>query len=242
MKAIAVKSESYWQCCAIDNADDVDSPVWTESEDKTFLDACIHELTTNGREGSGVKVKLKNKNGNIYDPIKNKFNLTDEQWKEEGKLNKYVLSLKTRPLLFPDLCTQLFEGSTSTGFQSWGPSSTVPRPVEEFSAHDFDDGVPMETSTQHVGVSEESSGRSKNTKVGGNKRVGGKKRDARALEVEEEIVKLARSLVEKNERIEKSEKDKDVDACMEKLNKMEWGKEDERYKTALLLFGESADV
>ncbi|XP_052619621.1 L10-interacting MYB domain-containing protein-like [Lactuca sativa] len=209
--------------------------VWNESEDKTFLDACIHELTTNGREGSGLKasswkivreklmnehgkevdqkqmrnhfdyykskyvawVKLKNKTGNIYDPIKNKFNLTDEQWKEEGKLNKFVLSLKTKPLLFPDLCTQLFEGSTSTGFQSWGPSSTLPRPVEEFSVHDFDDDVPMETSTQHVGASEESSGRSKNTEVGGNKRVGGKKRDARALEVEEEIVKLARSLVEK---------------------------------------------
>ncbi|XP_052625010.1 L10-interacting MYB domain-containing protein-like [Lactuca sativa] len=230
--------------------------VWTESEDKTFLDACIHELTTNGLEGSGLKAtswkivrkklinehgkevdqkqmrnhfdyykskyvawaKLKNKTGNIYDHIKNKFNLTDEQWKEEGNLNKYVLSLKTRPLLFPDLCTQLFEGSTSTGFQSWGPSSTVPRPVEEFSAHDFDDDVPMETSTQH--------------KLVETKELVGK-RDARALEVEEEIVKLARSLVEKNERIEKSEMDKDVDACMEKMNKMEWGEEDERYKTAL---------
>lgn len=36
--------------------------------------------------------------------------------------------------------------------------------------------------------------------------------------------------------------DKDVDACMEKFNKMEWGEEDERHKTALLLFGESANV
>ncbi|KAL7596924.1 hypothetical protein Lser_V15G30597 [Lactuca serriola] len=180
--------------------------VWNESEDKTFLDACIHELTTNDREGSRLKaslwktirekfinehgkevdqkqmrnhfdyykskyvacVKLKNKTGNIYDPIKNKFNLTDEQWKEEEKLNKFVLSLKSKPLLFPDLCTQLFEGSTSTGFQSWGPSSTLPHPVEEFSAHDFDDDVLMETS-------EESSVCSKNKEVGGNKRVGGKK-------------------------------------------------------------------
>ncbi|XP_052622453.1 L10-interacting MYB domain-containing protein-like [Lactuca sativa] len=254
--------------------------VWNKSEDKTFLGACIHELTTNGREGSGLKasswkivreklmnehskevdqkqmrnhfdyykskyvawVKLKNKTGNIYDPIKNKFNMTDEQWKEEGKLNKHMLSLKTKPLLFPDLCTQLFEGSTSTDFESWGPSSTLPRPVEEFSAHDFDDDVLMETSTQHIGASEESSGRSKHTEIGGNKRVGGKKRDVRALEVEYEIIKLARLLVEKNERIEKREMDKDVDACMEKLNKMEWGEEDERHKTALLLFGESADV
>ena len=29
--------------------------VWNETEDKTFLDACIHELTTNGREGSRLK-------------------------------------------------------------------------------------------------------------------------------------------------------------------------------------------
>ncbi|XP_023738953.1 L10-interacting MYB domain-containing protein-like [Lactuca sativa] len=236
-----------WKTESCDDIDDVNFNgrklmlVWNESEDKTFLDACIHELITNGREGSGLKdsswktvrekminehskevdqkqmrnhfdyykskyvawVKLKNKTDNIYDPIKNKFNLTDEQWKEEGKLNKYLLSLKTKPLLVPDLCTQLFEGSTSPDFQSWGPSSTLPRPIEDFSAHDFDDDVPMETSTQHVGASEESSGRSKNMEVGGNKKVGGKKRDIRALEAEEDIVKLARSLVEKMKELKK---------------------------------------
>jgi len=31
-------------------------------------------------------VKLKNITGNIYDPIKNEFNLTDEEWELETKV------------------------------------------------------------------------------------------------------------------------------------------------------------
>ncbi|CAI9291700.1 unnamed protein product [Lactuca saligna] len=58
----------------------------------------------------------------------------------------------------------------------------------------------METSTQHIGASEEFSGCSKHTEVGGNTRVGGKKRDAKALEVEEEIVKLEREKKTKDTR------------------------------------------
>lgn len=84
---------------------------------KSFLEACIHEVTTYGRFGSSLKatswkavadrlktehnfivdqkqiknqynylrgkyvvwVKLKNKTGNIYNPITNTFNLTDEE-------------------------------------------------------------------------------------------------------------------------------------------------------------------
>lgn len=58
-----------------------------ECVDKTFLEACIHELTTNGREGSGLKSNLwivvvkKLKNGhnciidkkNRYDYLKAKY-------------------------------------------------------------------------------------------------------------------------------------------------------------------------
>ncbi|CAI9301332.1 unnamed protein product [Lactuca saligna] len=47
--------------------------------------------------------------GNVYDPIKNKFNLEEEEWQMEIKSNKYVQTLRTAPLLFPDLCIQLFE-------------------------------------------------------------------------------------------------------------------------------------
>ncbi|KAI3499561.1 hypothetical protein L1887_35364 [Cichorium endivia] len=93
---------------------------------KTFLEACIHEVTTYGRLGSSLKatswkavgdrlktehnfivdqkqiknqydylrgkyavwVKLKNRTGNIYEPITNTFNLTDEEWELEAKSNK----------------------------------------------------------------------------------------------------------------------------------------------------------
>ncbi|CAI9279350.1 unnamed protein product [Lactuca saligna] len=168
--------------------------VWNESEDKTFLDACIHELTTNGREGSGLKASS-------WKTIREK--LINEHGKEvdQKQMRNHFDYYKSKYVAWVKLKNKT--GSTSTGFQSWGPSSTLPRPVEEFSPHDFDDDVPMETSTQHIGASEESSGRSKNKEVGGNKRVAGKKRDARALEVEEEIVKLARSLVEKMKELKK---------------------------------------
>lgn len=91
---------------------------------KTFLDACIEELTNNGREGSGLKstswntiaeklkkehdfvvekkqmkyrydylkskyavwLKLKNKTGNLYNPVTNTFQMTDEEWKAEAKV------------------------------------------------------------------------------------------------------------------------------------------------------------
>ncbi|KAL4561123.1 hypothetical protein LXL04_033285 [Taraxacum kok-saghyz] len=103
--------------------------IWKECADKTFLEACIHELTTNGREGSGFKasswkivaeklknehgllvdkkqmknhydyfkakytawVKLKNKTGNIYNPITNTFNMTDEEWDAEGNVIFIIL-------------------------------------------------------------------------------------------------------------------------------------------------------
>ena len=103
--------------------------IWKECADKTFLEACIHELTTNGREGSGFKasswkivaeklknehgllvdkkqmknhydyfkakytawVKLKNKTGNIYNPITNTFNMTHEEWDAEGNVIFIIL-------------------------------------------------------------------------------------------------------------------------------------------------------
>ena len=106
--------------------------IWDQSLDKTFLDACIQEVTTYGREGSALKpnswktvaekllkehglvvdqkqmrnhydyykgkyqawVKLKSKTGNIYDPLTNKFNFTDEQWETETKVIYIRLIIK----------------------------------------------------------------------------------------------------------------------------------------------------
>ncbi|KAJ0587225.1 putative Myb/SANT-like domain-containing protein [Helianthus annuus] len=173
-----------------------------ESVDKTFLEACIVEVTLHGREGSSLKQsswknvaeklktehnfiadqkqmknrydylkskfaawsKLKNKTGNVYNPVTNTFNLSEEEWQLEIKSNKYVEALRSAPLSFPELCVQLFEGSTSNGFDSWGPSSTLPHPSEEVFDHNLN-GIEdiecgqMEPPTQ--GATEEASGRSK---------------------------------------------------------------------------------
>ncbi|KAI3764499.1 hypothetical protein L2E82_14508 [Cichorium intybus] len=207
-----------------------------EGVEKTFLEACLHEVTANGREGSSLKslswknvaeklknehnfivdqkqmknhydylkskfsafLKLKNKTGNYYNPSTNTFNLTKEEWELESKSNKNIESLRRTPLPFPDLCTQLFEGATSTGADSWGPSSTLPRPSQDstqYSLNDFDD-IDC-TQKESVGVGEESSGQSKKRK----RREMSKSKEtsnSRLLEIGEDISKVAKILVETN--------------------------------------------
>ncbi|KAK1389747.1 Myb/SANT-like domain-containing protein [Heracleum sosnowskyi] len=63
--------------------------------------------------------RLKNKTGNLYDASTNMFNLSEEEWKQEIQAEP----IKTSPLLFPDLCTQLYDGVTATGVNSWGPTA-----------------------------------------------------------------------------------------------------------------------
>ncbi|KAK9048400.1 hypothetical protein SSX86_032637 [Deinandra increscens subsp. villosa] len=251
----------------------------SEAVDKAFLEACLDEVTINGREGTSLKgcswkvvgeklknehnfivdraqmknrydyikkkfvtwVKLRNKTGNLYNPVTNTFSMSDEEWVAEGKLDKYVEKLRNAPLICPDLCTKLFEGVVSTGVHCWGPSSTLPHPAEEFSTHDMDEDhcTQMETDAPHA--SDESSGRSKHNEGQGNsKRVRRNTFDEDLREVGKEIVNVSKMLVE-SERLNR-EKEDDVDACMEKLEKMEWEEGDPRYDTALLLFGESADL
>ncbi|KAL7610368.1 hypothetical protein Lser_V15G14500 [Lactuca serriola] len=239
---------------------------------KTFLDACIEELTSNGREGSGLKehgfvvdkkqmkyhydylkskyavwLKLKNKTRNLYNLITNTFQMTDEEWKAEAKLNKMVEKLRNAPLLYPDLCTQLFDGATSTGAASWGPSSTLPYPAEVFTTQDYEDiemvdtppqmdipasasTVPPPTSASHA--SGDSSGRSKNKR--GKRNAPTDTLDDDIKEVGKEIMKAAQAFAQTNNL------DKEMDECIEKLKGLEWGDSDPKYITALMLFAENA--
>lgn len=95
-----------------------------EGLEKTFLEACIHEVSQNGQYGNSltmqawknvgetlkkehgfiadqrqmknrfdyikgkfnVWMKLKNRTGNLYDPITKNFNLTEEEWAIEMKV------------------------------------------------------------------------------------------------------------------------------------------------------------
>ncbi|KAL7615721.1 hypothetical protein Lser_V15G03658 [Lactuca serriola] len=100
------------------------------------------------RSKYAVWLKLKKKTGNVYNSITNTFQMTDEEWKAEVKLNKMVEKLRNAPLLYPYLCTQLFDGATSTGATSWGPSSTLPHPAEVFTTQDYEDIEMVDTPSQ----------------------------------------------------------------------------------------------
>src|SRR4051812_48496368 len=104
------------------------------------------------------------------------------------QLNKVVGTLKTVPLIFPDLCTDLFEGSTSTGIGSWGPSSTLPHPNEYTDVDDTPNYVDVDDTPNETppiptpgGASVASSGNSKPKEVDSNKRVGGNKRKGKSI-------------------------------------------------------------
>ncbi|KAL7584235.1 hypothetical protein Lser_V15G46219 [Lactuca serriola] len=249
---------------------------------KTFLDACIEELTNNGREGSGPKgtswntiveklkkehdfvvdkkqmkyhydylkskygvwMKLKNKTRNVYNSITNTFQMTDEEWKAEAKLHKMVEKLRNAHLLYPDLCTRLFNGVTSIGAASWGPSSTLLHPPEVFTTQDYETVdtppqmdipasasiVPPPTCASYA--SEDFFGWSKNKR--GKRNAPTESLDDDIREVGKEIMKADQAFLQTNNL------DKEMDECIEKLKGLEWGNSNPKYITALMLFAENA--
>lgn len=147
--------------------------------------------------------------------------------------------MRTAPLPFPDLLSQLFEGAMSTGVDSWGPTSTLPHPSENLPdlnlTEDDDVYIPQfeqpPSPTNPHPMSEESSART-NTRA--TKRKSKETLNSKLMEVGDELTKVARMLLEKNNV-------DDMGACIQKLDNFFWGKQDPRYNTAILLFGESKD-
>ncbi|KAL7618609.1 hypothetical protein Lser_V15G00329 [Lactuca serriola] len=173
--------------------------------------------------------------------------MTDEEWKAEAKLNKMVEKLRNAPLLYPDLCTQLFDGATSTDAASWGPSSTLLHPAEVFTTQYCEDiemvdtppqmdipasasTVPPPTSASHA--SGDSSARSKNKR--GKRNAPAETLDDDIREVGKEIMKAAQAFAQTNNL------DKEMDECIEKLKGLELDNSDPKYITALMLFAENA--
>ncbi|KAL8210659.1 hypothetical protein R6Q57_005096 [Mikania cordata] len=80
-----------------------------------------------------VWTKLKNKTGNdSYTIIIFFFT----------RSKKHAEALRSAPLVYLNLCVQLSEVATSNGFDSWGPSSTLPHPFEdvfEYNLNNFED-------------------------------------------------------------------------------------------------------
>ncbi|KAL8244286.1 hypothetical protein R6Q59_010544 [Mikania micrantha] len=85
----------------------------------------------------------------------------------------------------------------------------------------------------HKVVSEDSSGHSKKELK---KRKAKETINSQIMEVGERIMSLAKMLIENQKA------SNDMEACMTKLGTMGWDESDTKYQTALLLFGESADI
>ncbi|GJX29329.1 Myb/SANT-like domain, harbinger transposase-derived nuclease domain protein [Tanacetum coccineum] len=59
---------------------------------------------------------LKGKTGNVYNSETNSFNFTEEEWKELNvKTKNKANNLRNSPLLYPDLCTYLYEKCAASG-------------------------------------------------------------------------------------------------------------------------------
>ncbi|KAK1360886.1 hypothetical protein POM88_045360 [Heracleum sosnowskyi] len=97
---------------------------WDRAQDRN-----VNSLATFVTEDDGA-CQLKSKTGNHYNPVTNSFNFTEEEWDQLCKRNKYVETLKSRPLSYPELCTHLYDGIVATGVSGWGPSSKRSRTVD----------------------------------------------------------------------------------------------------------------
>lgn len=166
------------------------------------------------------------------------------------QLSKHAEKLRSVPLIFPDLLSQLFDGAAGTGTESWGPSSRQPRPVtQDVNYHVFDDvqctqdetPTPMDQTTTQTPMAPASAGETSSAppQKKGTKRKDkddGDKVDIDLLEVGQSIAKVASAIYEATTL------DNNIDACMEKLETLEWGEDDPRYETATLEWGEVGNI
>ncbi|KAL8204384.1 hypothetical protein R6Q57_010007 [Mikania cordata] len=137
--------------------------------------------------------------------------------------NKHVKALRSAPLTYPDLCIQLFEGYTSSGFDSWGASFILPHTFEdvfEHNLHDFDDIECTQMDPPLQGVSEESLGHSKKEIK---KRKAKETITSQITEFWEHIKKLATMIIENHKA------SNDMEACMTKLGTVGWDESDAKY-------------
>ncbi|GJT88763.1 hypothetical protein Tco_1070480 [Tanacetum coccineum] len=194
---------------------------------KTFLEACLHELASDGREGSG----------NIYDDSTNTFNLSEEEWKLEILKNKKVESLKTTTLPFSELCAPLFDGPLSTGVKSLGPSSTEPRRVLE--AHVVEDD--KETEVVNVdSLTPPCSSRAPRPPVKTKKR-GKQLMDEVEVEILGVLKVIANKINQPTSESPPKPEPPSVEDCENKFNGLKWDEDDPLYETVLAIFCDPND-
>lgn len=233
---------------------------------KTFLDACIHEIAINGREGGSLKrlswkkvgqilkdshnfsvdrkqlknhfdylkskygawLELKSKCGNLYDPSTNTFNLTNEEWENEIKKNRYIETLRNTSLLFPDLCAQLFDGVMSTDIKTSGPISV--EPITTIGPHivEDDEDIEIPKDTMDSGTSSSSHSPIK------------KKQKISEKSIDEEILGVLKIIADKMNKPEPPQKPTFED-CEKKLNELGWAEDDPLHVAAFAILCDEND-
>lgn len=142
--------------------------------------------------------------------------------------------MRSTGLLFPELCVQLFDGSTCNGFDGWGSASNLPNdceyPVDRVEVEDLDTTQEPPTPTQDpMNSTQECVSRPQNKKQKTKQT-----KSSNTSKIEEDFSKVVKMMLEKN-------KGDDIDACMEKLDTLGWGTQNTLYDAAIMLFSESAD-
>lgn len=234
---------------------------------KTFLEACIHEVAINKKEGGSLKalswkkiaetlktvhnfevnrkqmrnhfdylkgkyrawLKLKNKAGYMYDPSTNSFNLTPAQWEMEIQSSRYVESLRTTSLPFPELCEQLFEGGGNGSFEPISNHSNDLEPSTEplYLCNKEEVEISESQSTSSIPAS------SSHSQVRKNKR----KRNQSCSNIDEEMLNVLKALVVilgNHNRVEAPT----YSACLQKLYELGWAKDDPLFRIAMALLSD----
>ncbi|CAH9098633.1 unnamed protein product [Cuscuta epithymum] len=188
----------------------------------------------------GAWLLLKNKTGNVYDPSTNTFNLTPEEWEIEIKKNKYIETLRTTSLPFPELCAQLFDGSVATGVDSWGPTSVEPIP----HGHTSSDGpIVVEEEVEFQGAQAMSTSTGQCSSHKQSKKLKSKGKQANSA-IDEEFLNVIRLVASKHGKPEAPSKPEPptFDDCMNKLKMLGWEEDDPFYGVALAIFCDPNDL
>ncbi|XP_074383565.1 uncharacterized protein LOC141725080 isoform X2 [Apium graveolens] len=159
--------------------------------------------------------RLRNKSQNVYDASTNTFNLSEEEWDQEIQTNPKAKTLKTSPLLFPDLCIQLFDG-VSAGRGSFeesnvsnpNPEKVTPQVQENKDTRHDESQRPRKKSKQLVNQSNNS-------------------------QFEENMCKALEIIIQKQNGPTNME-------CRGRLKSLGWSAENPLYQLALGIFCESA--
>ncbi|KAK1368798.1 hypothetical protein POM88_034890 [Heracleum sosnowskyi] len=191
---------------------------------------------------------LRAKTGNHYNPTTNTFNFTDQEWKQHIQANKHVATLRTTPLIFPDLCKNLFDGAAATGVSGWGPSSKKNRTLDSsddmeilgnediqsqshmnspfLGTHSNSSATFQDTTQSNVSDTHDEGERPK-------KKAKSSSKPSKSSQLEEKMASALDLMIQNNSGPSLQE-------CKEKLNKIGWASTNPLRQMALGIFCESA--